>query len=88
MISSIINKIELEIANHSNIYGVALNFDYGTASSKTTFTEIDKHLMVSDTGTDSITRTTLFVQNKFFNLTLSDSTKQKLRSSLINFNKS
>jgi hypothetical protein len=80
-ISTIISKVVDKIATYPNLLCVALNYDYGITNPETKVVEIDEHLFVSNTGRDLITKVSLVIQNKSFNLPLAKSTKEKLLDS-------
>ncbi len=83
-IETIIRAVADTIADQPNLFCVILNFDFGLSNSESGFFEIGEHLLVSNTGRDLITQTSLIVHNKNFNLFLSDSTREKLLNSFIN----
>lgn len=82
-VAEIINGIANKIAAHSNVYGVALNHDFGWDKPGNGFTAIEDHLFVSNTGRDLITRNTLLVRNKSFNLPITVAAEEKLLKSFI-----
>jgi hypothetical protein len=83
-LTEIINEVANKIATHPNVYGVALNHDFGWAEPRTGFIEIEDHLLVSNTGRDLINRNTLLVRNRFFNLPITAETEEKLVKSFVN----
>lgn len=82
-IPSIINEVANKIAAHPHIFGVILNHNYGWEEPNTRSVEIEDHLFVSNTGRDLISRNTLIVRNKYFNLSLTNSTREELWKSFV-----
>lgn len=82
-LTEIIEKIANKTVAHSNIYGVVLNHNFGWREPGNGFTVVDDHLFVSNTGRDLITRNTLFVKNKSFNLPITIAVEEKLLKSFI-----
>lgn len=77
-IRAVITQVAEKIANCPYLFGVALNFNYGSVKENQYVLGLNQHSLISNTRKDFTTELSLIIRNDSFSLPLTESTKAKL----------